>query len=169
VKKYNKSSVFALTTAVALILSVSSIPANAVINELLVTAQKREQNLQDVPVAVSAFDEEFLKATGFSDIFDLQDYTPGMFLTQSQTATQTTIYLRGIGTSGNNAGLEPSVGVFVDGVFRSRSGAAIFDMPDLERVEVLRGPQGTLFGKNTTSGAINIVSKKPDYEAGGNV
>ncbi len=153
---------------VAALMSTSAIvPAQAVISELVVTAQKREQNIQDIPLAVSAFDSAFLDNTGYQNIFDIIDYVPGFAYTQSQTSGQTSFIIRGIGTSGNNAGLEPSVGVFVDGVYRSRSGAAIYDMVDLERIEVLRGPQGTLFGKNTSSGAVNIVSQKPQYEFGG--
>ncbi|TDI62071.1 MAG: TonB-dependent receptor [Alphaproteobacteria bacterium] len=142
-------------------------PAQAQIDELVVTAQKRAESLQDVPIAVSAFESDFLQDIGFEDIFDLENYTPGLYFTQSQSATQTTIILRGIGTSGNNAGFEPSVGIFIDGVYRSRTGAGIFDMPDLERVEVLRGPQSTLFGRNTIAGTINIITKKPEYEFGG--
>jgi len=142
-------------------------PAQAQIDELVVTAQKRAESLQDVPIAVSAFESDFLQDIGFEDIFDLENYTPGLYFNQSQSATQTTIILRGIGTSGNNAGFEPSVGIFIDGVYRSRTGAGIFDMPDLERVEVLRGPQSTLFGRNTIAGTINIITKKPEYEFGG--
>ena len=156
-----QASLFALTGFLL------ATPAHAALDELIVTAQKREQNIQNVPIAVSAFGSEFLQNTGFENVYDLADYSPGLVLTQSQTSTQATISLRGVGTSSNNAGLEPSVGVFIDGVYRSRTGAAVLDFVDIERIEVLRGPQGTLFGKNTSSGALNIVTKAPEYDFGG--
>jgi len=142
--------------------------AFAQIDEIVITAQKREQSLQDVPIAVTAFDSARLEATGFNDITDLVNYTPGLDITTSQSSEQTTITLRGIGTGANNAGLEPAVGVFVDGVYRAQAGSSVFDLTDVERIEVLRGPQGTLFGRNTSGGAISIVSKRPEYDFGGN-
>ena len=157
-----KSTALALMAAFA-----TTTTAEAAINELFVTAQKRTQNIQDVPIAVTALESSFLEKTGFANIYDLEDYAPGLSFTQAQTSTQATVLIRGVATSGQNAGLEPSVGTFIDGVYRSRTGAAVLDFVDVERVEVLRGPQGTLFGKNTTSGALNIVTKKPEYEFGG--
>jgi len=156
------------STALALMAAfATTTAAEAAINELFVTAQKRTQNIQDVPIAVTALESSFLETTGFENIYDLADYAPGLLFTQAQTSTQATVLIRGVATSGQNAGLEPSVGTFIDGVYRSRTGAAVLDFVDVERVEVLRGPQGTLFGKNTTSGALNIVTKKPEYEFGG--
>ena len=163
-----KIKTFVRGTALALVAAIATTgAANAAINELFVTAQKRTQNIQDVPIAVTALEASFLEKTGFENIYDLADYAPGISFTQAQTSTQATVLIRGVATSGQNAGLEPSVGTFIDGVYRSRTGAAVLDFVDVERIEVLRGPQGTLFGKNTTSGALNIVTKKPEYEFGG--
>jgi len=144
-----------------------ALPARAELNEIVVTVQKRAENIQDVPIAVSAFSGDFLNDTGFVNIFDLADFTPGLYFTQSQTATQTVISIRGIGSSSNNVGFEPSVGIFIDGVYRSRTGAAINDMVDVDRIEVARGPQGTLFGRNTSAGAVSIFTKAPEFEFGG--
>ncbi len=138
-------------------------------NEIIVTATKREQSLQDVPVAVSVTTAEQIERAQIRDIKDLQSLVPSLRVSTSQSAFATTYSIRGFGTSGNNIGLEPSVAVFVDGVYRSRAIAQIGDLPDIQRVEVLRGPQSTLFGKNASAGVISIVSKKPSFEFGGNV
>lgn len=168
-KAFVKSAITyaSLTTIAVLLQAAAYSAAQAQFGEVIVTAQKRAENAQDIPVAVSAYSGQFLEDTGSVDIFDLAQYSPALYLTQSQTATQTTVLIRGVGTSAQNAGLEPSVGVFVDGVYRARAGSTIYDFMDIERIEVLRGPQGTLFGKNTSSGAISIVSKRPSYEFGG--
>ncbi len=138
------------------------------LEEIIVTSQKREVTLQDVPVAVSAISGDVLAKTNTRDIRDLQFVVPALNTTQSAAAFQTVVNIRGIGTSGFNPGLEPSVGIYVDGVYRSRTGSAIGDFVSVERVEVLRGPQSTLFGKNTSAGVISFVTQKPDLvEAGG--
>ncbi|MCH8862047.1 MAG: TonB-dependent receptor plug domain-containing protein, partial [Proteobacteria bacterium] len=137
------------------------------IEEIVVTAQKREKTLLETPVAISAFSADTLERSSVRDIRDLQSLVPSFNLTQSQSSFQTVVNIRGLGTSGNNAGLEPSVGIYVDGVFRSRTGAATGDFLSLERIEVLRGPQSTLFGKNTSAGVISIITQKPRYEFGG--
>lgn len=138
-----------------------------VLEEIVVTAQKREKTLLETPIAVSAFSGETLTETGVRDILDLQVLVPSYNVTTSQSAFQSVASIRGIGSSGQNPGIEPSVGIYVDGVFRSRTGAALGDFLSVERVEVLRGPQSTLFGKNTSAGVISIITKKPEYEAGG--
>ncbi|MDZ3833532.1 MAG: TonB-dependent receptor [Sphingopyxis sp.] len=133
--------------------------------DIIVTAQKRAQNLQDVPLAVSAFSGDKLADAGAADLSQLQIISPSLSFTRSDTELFTpTIRIRGIGTSGNNVGLESAVGIFLDGVYLSRSGFGMGDLADLERVEVLRGPQGTLFGRNTSAGAINIVTKAPRFD-----
>jgi len=137
------------------------------LEEIVVTAQKREQNLQDVPVAVSAFTGDQLKEAAINDIFDLQTNTPGLRATQSQNNNSTSFSIRGVGTSSQNFGLESSVGMYVDGVYRSRQSSMISDMIDMEAVEVLRGPQGTLFGKNTPSGAVLFRTRTPSHETDG--
>ncbi|HVR90971.1 MAG TPA: TonB-dependent receptor [Novosphingobium sp.] len=138
-------------------------------NEIIVTATKRERTLQDVPVAVSVTTAEQIERAQIRDIKDLQSLVPSLRVSTSQSAFATTYSIRGFGTSGNNIGLEPSVAVFVDGVYRSRAIAQIGDLPDIQRVEVLRGPQSTLFGKNASAGVISIVSKKPSFQFGGSV
>ncbi|XOV86779.1 MAG: TonB-dependent receptor [Pseudomonadota bacterium] len=130
--------------------------------EIVVTAQKREQTLQEVPVAVSVVTSETLDQAQINDILDLQSVVPSLRVTQLQTSGNTNFIIRGFGNGANNAGIEPSVGVFVDGVYRSRSAAALTDLPNLERIEVLRGPQSTLFGKNASAGVINIVTAPVD-------
>ena len=136
------------------------------IESIIVTAQKREQSLQDVPIVVTAVSEQLLKDTGVKDIKDLQLLTPGLIVTSSSSEAATTARIRGIGTVGDNPGLESSVGIVVDGVYRPRNGVGFGDLGELERIEVLKGPQGTLFGKNTSAGVINVVSKRPTKEFG---
>ena len=133
-------------------------------DEIVVTATKREQTLQEVPVAVSVVSADVIENAQIVDINDLQSSVSSLRVTQLQNASQTNFAIRGFGSGSNNPGIEPSVGVFIDGVYRSRAAAAILDLPDLERVEVLRGPQSTLFGKNVSIGAISITTKKPSYE-----
>ena len=142
---------------------------SAIGNEIIITATKREQTLQSTPVAVSVTTAETIERAQIRDITDLQSLVPSLRVSQSQSQFATTYSIRGFGTSGNNLGLEPSVAVFVDGVYRSRSIAQISDLPDIQRVEVLRGPQSTLFGKNASAGVISIISKKPQFDLGGSV
>ena len=132
-----------------------------------ITATKREQTLQDVPVAVSVVDSSVIEKAEIVDLNDLQSIVPSLRIGQFQTSANTNFVIRGFGNGDNNAGIEPSVGVFIDGVYRSRSAAQIADLPNIERVEVLRGPQSTLFGKNASAGVISVVTKKPEYEWGG--
>ncbi|MFL6578465.1 MAG: TonB-dependent receptor [Povalibacter sp.] len=139
------------------------------IESIIVTAQKREQSLQDVPIVVTAVSEQLLKDTGVKDIKDLTILTPGLLVTSTSNESVTTARIRGIGTVGDNAGLESSVGVVIDGVYRPRNGVGFGDLGELERIEVLKGPQGTLFGKNTSAGVINVVSKKPQFQFGSDV
>ncbi len=129
---------------------------------IIVTATRRAENLQEVPLAVTAVGTEELDRQGIADIRSLAAVSPSFNLNSSDTETQgTTIRIRGVGTTGNNIGLESAVAVFLDGVYLSRPGAALGDLVDIERLEVLRGPQGTLFGRNTTAGALNITTKRP--------
>ena len=137
------------------------------LEEIIVTAQKRAQNIQDIPVAVTALSGEHLVEHGITDMFDLQQTAPGLIVDQSQTATTANFSIRGVGTSSQNFGLEPSVGLYVDGVYRARQGSMINELVDVARVEILRGPQGTLFGRNTSSGAVLLNTVAPDHEADG--
>ncbi len=138
-------------------------------NEIVVTATKREQSLQDVPVAVSVTTAETIERAQIRDIRDLSSVVPSLRVNQLQSSANTNFYIRGFGNGANNAGIEPSVGLFVDGVYRSRSASMIADLPDVSRIEVLRGPQSTLFGKNASAGVISLVTKAPQFTFGGNV
>ncbi len=134
------------------------------LDTVVVTAQKREERMQDVPIIVNALPQELLQDTGVHDIKDMQTLVPGLTVTSTQSEAQTTIRIRGIGTVGDNAGLESSVGVVVDGVYRPRNGVGFGDLGELERIEVLKGPQSTVFGKNTSAGVVNVITRHPDYE-----
>ena len=149
--------------------ALSSGSALAQSDQIIVTATKRPQTLQEVPVAVSVVDAEVIEKSQIVDIVDLQTSVPSLRVTQQQNSSQTNFVIRGFGSGANNPGIEPSVGVFVDGVYRSRAAAAILDLPTLERVEVLRGPQSTLFGKNVSVGAISLTTKAPSYDWEGSV
>ncbi|MCB5426332.1 TonB-dependent receptor [Altererythrobacter sp. CC-YST694] len=138
-------------------------------NEILVTATKREQTLQDVPVAVSVTTGEAIQRAEIRDLKDLQTIVPSLRVTQLQSSANTNFIIRGFGNGANNAGIEPSVGVFVDGVYRSRTAAQVNDLPNVSRIEVLRGPQSTLFGKNASAGVISIVTEEPQFDLGGSV
>lgn len=138
-------------------------------NEIIVTATKREQTLQDVPVAVSVTSADTIERAQIRDIKDLANVVPSLRVSQLQSSANTNFFIRGFGNGANNAGIEPSVGLFVDGVYRSRSAAMIGDLPDISRVEVLRGPQSTLFGKNASAGIISFVTKEPQFDFGGNI
>ena len=137
--------------------------STAAIEEIRVTATRRDESLQDVPVAVTALSAEALDRAGVKDLRDLDTLATSFNMNSSQTETGgTTLRIRGVGTTGNNIGLESAVGVFLDDVYLSRPGIALADLMDVEQIEVLRGPQGTLFGRNTSAGAISIRTRKPN-------
>jgi iron complex outermembrane recepter protein len=141
----------------------SSPPA---LTEIIVTAQKRQENIQDVPISVMALSGQELQDAGVKDIKNLQVLTPGVTVTSTTSENVTTARIRGIGTVGDNPGLESSVGVIIDGVYRARNGVGFGDLGEIERIEVLEGPQGELFGKNNDAGVINVVTKKPSNTFG---
>lgn len=134
------------------------------LEEVIVTAQKREQGLQDVPISVQAFDATKIDNLGAQDIGDLGIFTPNVDI--GRGANQPRYSIRGIGTNDFGIGSDPAVGVYVDGVYVGRSGGSKTAFNDIERVEILNGPQGTLFGRNAAAGAIQYITKKPvnDYE-----
>ncbi|MEM1050610.1 MAG: TonB-dependent receptor [Pseudomonadota bacterium] len=136
-------------------------------NVIIVTASKREQTLQETPISVSVTSGETLENAQIRDVLDLQTVTPSLRVSQLQTASASTFIIRGFGNGDNNFGIEPSVGVFIDGVFRSRSAGALSDLPNVQRIEVLNGPQSTLFGKNASAGVISVVTREPQFEFGG--
>ncbi|HVJ03987.1 MAG TPA: TonB-dependent receptor [Sphingomonas sp.] len=133
-------------------------------NEIVVTAQGRAQVLADVPLAVSAISAETLQQSGATDIRQLNQVAPSLLVSSTGSEANGSARIRGIGTVGDNPGLESSVAVFIDGVYRSRSGIGLNELGDIERIEVLRGPQGTLFGRNASAGIISIVSKAPSFQ-----
>ncbi len=136
-----------------------------VIEEIIVTATKRAESVQDVPLAVTAINSEALERAGVQDLRDLSTVATSFNMNSSQTESQgSTLRIRGVGTTGNNIGLESAVGVFLDGVYLSRPGVALGDLMDVDVIEVLRGPQGTLFGRNTSAGALNIRTKTPNFD-----
>ena len=137
------------------------------VEEIIVTATKTEKTLQEVPVAVSVVTADTIEKANIIDILDLKAVVPSLDTRQRTTSTQSTFFIRGFGNGDYNQGIEPSVAVFIDGIYRSKMQSQISDLPIVERIEVLRGPQSTLFGKNATAGVINVVTKKPSFEKSG--
>lgn len=137
-------------------------------DEIVVTAQGRTQLLADVPVAISAVTAETLQNSGANDIRQLNQVAPSLLVSSTGSEANGSARIRGIGTVGDNPGLESSVPVFIDGVYRSRSGIGLNELGEIERVEVQRGPQGTLGGRNSSAGLISIYSKKPQFDFGAN-
>ena len=136
------------------------------LEEVTVTARRREESLQDVPIAVSAFSAERIQAIGAQDITWLQQSTPNLTLQVARGTNSTLIaFIRGIGQQDPLWGFEPGVGLYVDDVYVARPQGAVLDIYDIERLEVLRGPQGTLYGRNTIGGAIKYVTKSLGNEA----
>jgi outer membrane receptor protein involved in Fe transport len=132
--------------------------------QIVITATRRNQALSDVPLAVSAVTAQQLQYTGATDIRQLDQVSPSLLVSSTTSeAGGAVARIRGIGTVGDNPGLEGSVGVFIDGVYRARAGMALTDLGPLDRIEVLRGPQGTLFGRNTSAGLISIITAKPRF------
>ncbi len=137
---------------------------NDTTRDIVVTAQGRAQLLSDVPVAVSAVTAESLQLSGANDIRQLNQLAPSLLVSSTGSEANGSARIRGIGTVGDNPGLESSVAVFIDGVYRSRSGIGLNELGEIDRVEVLRGPQGTLGGRNSSAGLISIVSAKPRFD-----
>ena len=157
---FNKRSIIASSISFALTVSYSA-SSYAEIEKIIVTAQKRSESVQEVPIAITAFTAETMQALDITEATDLVAVTPGLS-SGSQNGSNTNYFLRGVGTNDFHLTSSQAVGQYFDGItltsgFQSR--AALFDM---ERVEVLKGPQNTLFGLNTTAGAVNYISKKPE-------
>ncbi|RXR25938.1 TonB-dependent receptor [Sphingobium fluviale] len=133
---------------------------------IIVTATRRASPLSNVPIAVSAVTAASLQNSGANDIRQLNQLAPSLLVSSTGSEANGSARIRGVGTVGDNPGLESSVAVFIDGVYRSRTGAGLTDLGEIERIEVLRGPQGTLFGRNASAGLINIVSKGPEFTFG---
>lgn len=175
----------ALSTAIASALCTSSIAIaqdgndnvkedniNA-IETIVVSARKRTESIQNVPIAITAFSGESLEAKGALSIEGLSQHVPGLNISSGTQATgssaTTSVFMRGIGQIDFMATTDPGVGIYIDDVFYSRAMGSNFDLVDLQSIEVLRGPQGTLFGKNTIGGALVVTSKRPDEDFGGSM
>lgn len=148
-------------------------PESAALEEVVVTARRREESLQQTPVAVSAFPAEEIRARSLTSLMDVGAFAPNVVMASGQSGSgggmNGQIYIRGIGQADFLFTTDPGVGVYIDGVYLPRTLGANMDLLDIERIEILRGPQGTLFGKNTIGGAVNVVSAKPGGEWGGAV
>lgn len=165
--------VFIKTALVLAIAAVNSLPAFAqdvdrrslILEEIVVTAQKREESLQDAPIAISAFSSDSIEQMGIIEVQDVSLYTPNMVgAIQPASSSTVTFNIRGITQAEPIMSVDPAVGVYMNGVYMARSNGLAFEVVDIERIEVLRGPQGTLYGRNSTGGAVNIVTKKPAGE-----
>ncbi|RXD05271.1 TonB-dependent receptor [Sphingomonas sp. UV9] len=137
-------------------------------SDIVITATRRSERLSNVPIAVSAVGQEALQNSGGSDIRSLNQLAPSLLISSTGNESNASARIRGIGTVGDNPGLESSVAVFIDGVYRSRTGVGLNELGEIDRVEVLRGPQGTLFGRNASAGLINIITRSPEFDWHGN-
>ncbi len=140
-------------------------PVNA--GDIVITATRRSERLSNVPIAVSAVGQAALQNSGATDIRQMTQLAPSLLISSTGSEANASARIRGIGTVGDNPGLESSVAVFIDGVYRSRTGSGLNDLGEVDRIEVLRGPQGTLAGRNASAGTINILTKLPSYQFGG--
>ena len=138
-----------------------------VLEEVIVTATKREASLQDVAVAVTALDADSIQDAQLQTAEDLTFLVPSLNLQKGSNPGNTSFSIRGIGTQSSSSAIEPSVSTMLDGVVMGRSGQAFMQLLDVQRVEVLRGPQGTLFGKNSTGGVVHIITQNPSEEHSG--
>ncbi len=162
------TSVIALSTAITATGHSAFAADDFIIEDIVVTATKRSERMKDVPISMSALGAEQIDQTGVRDLKSIAEYIPNLLISQSNDF-RSTVTIRGVGAQSRNIGFDARVGVYVDGVYMGQSPSLNQELLDLERVEVLRGPQGTLFGKNTVAGAINLVSKKPHEEFSGQV
>lgn len=158
----------AVAAALANSASAQAQEGSLVLEEIIVTAERREANVQDVPAAVSAFDGVELERRQATNVIDVMTNVPNLMVTNNPgQATSTTIYLRGIGSTESIVTLDTAIGFYMDDVYFARQGVNNLTMFDIERVEVLRGPQGTLYGRNTSGGAVRVITKRPDDQFGG--
>ena len=135
-----------------------------ILDRVVVTAQKREQSLLDVPVAVSVLDAATLEATFSSNVEDIQRLAPSITVAGNLSPTQSSVRIRGVGTNVFSVTVEPSVSFVIDGIALPRNDAGLVELADIERIEILKGPQGTLFGKNASAGVISYTTRDPSAE-----
>ena len=144
--------------------------ASGPIEEVLVTARRREESAQNVPIPITAMSEDQLEERNIVSVEDISRLAPNLQFNYSSVNRGTmNVFLRGIGQVNWSATMDPKIGVYIDGVYMGRPQGGVFDLLDIERIEVLRGPQGTLFGRNTTAGLVNVITRKPDTDFGGKV
>jgi len=160
-----KRTLILTTSIVSFLAAAAPVFAQQGVDEIIVTATKRAQSIQDVPIAVTVISPAQLDEQGVVNIQNLTSVAPSFSTSNAQTSSGTVVLrIRGVGTTSNNIGFESAVGVFIDGVYQSRPGVALGEFVDVEQVEVLRGPQGTLFGRNTSAGALNIRNVRPNLD-----
>ena len=157
-----------LSLAVLMASGLAAGNAAAQLEEVVVTAQKRSQSLQDIPISITAYDAQDIEAMRLIDAQDLGMVSPSLQMPAYPTSSNNlALFIRGIGNADSVViTKDPTVGVYYDGVYAARSSGMLSDLSELERVEVLRGPQGTLYGRNSTAGAINFINAKPTGELG---
>ncbi|MFP6854013.1 MAG: TonB-dependent receptor plug domain-containing protein, partial [Pseudomonadales bacterium] len=144
--------------------------ASGPIEEVLVTARRREESAQNVPIPITAMSADQLEERNIVSVEDISRLAPNLQFNYSSVNRGTmNVFLRGIGQVNWSATMDPKIGVYIDGVYMGRPQGGVFDLLDIERIEVLRGPQGTLFGRNTTAGLVNVITRKPDSDFGGKV
>ena len=157
---------FRTLSGVALVAAVASSGVFAAqLEEIIVTSTKTEQTLQSIPIAVSVVNAQQLEDANVKDLMDLKHVVPSLDTRTNQISAASSVYIRGFGGGGNDIGIEPAVAIVVDGVYRTRIAGALDDLPVVERIEVLRGPQSTLFGKSASAGVVSIVTKEPSHDA----
>ena len=154
------------TIAAACLVPGSVVAASYALEEVVATAQRKAESLQDAPISIAAFSSEALEKKGISNLVDLRANVPNLQLTpHPNSATTARVYMRGVGNNDDQVTQDPSVAVYMDGVYLARNLGLAQEVADIERIEVLRGPQGTLYGRNATGGAINVITKAPSPEA----
>lgn len=167
VKKSSVLLATAVSTAIAGYTGAVSAQNSPMLEEVIVTATKRAESLQDVSVSVTAVSSDFMQDAGISDMVDVSMHVPALTVTTNSSPWNTSFRIRRMGNEGNIPTFEPDTGLFIDGAFRSKSGLGLGDLVDIERIEVLKGPQSTLYGKNVTAGVIGITTTAPSEEFSG--
>ncbi|WP_295877866.1 TonB-dependent receptor [uncultured Zhongshania sp.] len=168
-KAFSLDRLFVTSSALNLVLLSSAVSAAPMLEEVVVTAQKRTQSMQDVPVAVTAVGAQELQDAGINDMTDLSMQVPSLVVSTNTSPFNTSYRIRGIGNEGNIPTFEPATGLFVDGAFKSRSGLGLGELVDVESIEILKGPQSTLYGKNVTAGVISVNTKRPGPDLEGSL
>ena len=171
-KEYPWVSVLSLAVAAALVAAAPApvLAQGAVLEEVVVTARKRAESLQETPLAVTALDASALREAGVRNLADLNTLAPNIDVVEANgTAPLASVYIRGVGQRNTGENIDSGVGIYIDDVYLGRPDGALLDLNDVQSVQVLRGPQGTLFGKNTTGGALVFTTNKPVEEFEGSV